>query len=65
MVTPLTGALNRGKYDAIYQLTPAFVEQLRTFYGAAPPLLGLGSALGLGLGLGLEAYNLMTRMSCV
>ena len=33
---PPPGALNRGKYDAIYQLTPAFVEELRTFYGSRP-----------------------------
>ena len=36
VVIPPPGALNRGKYDAIYQLTPAFVEELRTFYGARP-----------------------------
>ena len=33
---PLPGALNRGKYDAIYRLTPSFVDELRTFYGFGP-----------------------------
>ena len=35
-LSPLPGALNRGKYDAIYRLTPSFVDELRVFYGFGP-----------------------------